>query len=238
MDMDALILADAGRGLHFEARDLQIPRIALLQDNSPQVKKGTMAYLQGAEAGMLLNTNNNALMTEVFMIPVYYARRWVAWKARDEKGAGGGLVRPDVSEAEYLRCEEVSIGKRSYIDAKHGLVEIVDTPEWFVLLSNDGLFYYPVAISMQGTKAKIAGRMNTTIMSQVVVLPDGREDTPAPWANLFILGSKREGEGSEAYFNFSAVHQGRTTSASAYLKAKQYAAQFEAGLVDIAPVQD
>jgi hypothetical protein len=241
-DLDALFLQHAGRGLNFETRDLQIPRIALLQDNSPQVKKGTMTYIQGAEAGMLMDTvkeGPDALMTEAFIVPVFYKRRFVAWKPRDEKGGGGGLVRPDVPESEYKTLEEVSIGKRAYMDQKIGLVEVVDTPEWAVLLSTDGLVYRPAVISMAGTKAKVAARMNTVIMSQILIGPDGAEHIPPIYANLFTLGSKREGEGSEAYFNFTSTYQGRVPTAAIFHKAARYAQQFSAGELDAAPmVQD
>jgi hypothetical protein len=238
-DLDALFLQHAGRGLNFETRDLQIPRIALLQDNSPQVKKGTMTYIQGAEAGMLMDTvkeGPDALMTEAFIVPVFYKRRWVGWKPRDEKGGGGGLVRPDVSEAEYKTMEEVSIGKRAYMDQKIGLVEVVDTPEWAVLLSTDGITYRPAVISMAGTKAKVAARMNTTLMSQIIVDAQGNEQIVPIFGNQFLLGSKREGEGSEAYFNFTATYQGRVPSVALFLKAERYASQFSAGELDAAPM--
>lgn len=238
-DLEALFLQHAGRGQTFEARDLQIPRIALLQDNSPQVKKGTMTYIQGAEAGMLIDLvkeGPDALMTEAFIVPVFYKRRFVAWKPRDEKGGGGGLVRPDVPESEYKGYEEVAIGKRAYMDAKIGLVEVVDTPEWAVLLSTDGLTYRPAVISMQGTKAKVAARMNTVVNSQIITLPDGTEADFPHYGNLFILSSKREGEGSEAYFNFVASHQGRLANATVFQKAARYFQQFKAGEIDAAPL--
>jgi hypothetical protein len=238
-DLEALFMQHAGRGLNFETRDLQIPRIALLQDNSPQVKKGTMTYIQGAEAGMMIDLvkeGPDALMTDAFIVPVFYKRRFVAWKPRDEKGGGGGLVRPDVPEAEYKTYEEVAIGKRAYMDPKIGLVEVVDTPEWAVMLSNDGQSYRPAVISMQGTKAKVAARMNTVIMSQVITAPDGTELVPPIYSNLFILGSKREGEGSEAYFNFTATHQGRVPTRAIFEKAARYHQQFAAGEIDAAPL--
>ena len=238
-DMDALFMQHAGHGQTFEARDLQIPRIALLQDNSPQVKKGTMTYIQGAEAGMLIDMAKDgpdALMTEAWIVPVFYKRRFVAWKVRDEKGGGGGLVRPDVPEAEYKTLEEVSIGKRAYMDQKVGLVEVVDTPEWAVILSTDGLSYRPAVISMQGTKAKVAARMNTYINQQVIIAPDGRELPFPHYGNLFLLTSKREGEGSEAYFNFVSTPQGRLANPAVFHKAARYAQQFAAGELDAAPM--
>ena len=235
-DLQALMLQHAGRGLNFEARDLSIPRIVLLQDNSPQVKKQTAGYIAGAEAGMLMNSSDNALMVNALIVPIYYKRRFVGWKPRDEKGGGGGLVRPDVPESEYLDCEEVGIGKRAYRDVKHGLVEIVDTPEWYVLLSTDGTIFLPAAISMAGTKAKIATRMNTVILSQVMVLPNGEELVPAPYSNLFRLSSKREGEGSEAYFNFATSYEGRVSTAAVFMKAARYHAQFSSGELDAAPL--
>jgi hypothetical protein len=238
----ALYKAKEGAGVNFQGRDLAIPRLYLLQDNSPQVKEGTLAHITGAKPGMLLDNVENRVFGRILFIPLYYTRRFVAWKQRDEKGGGGGLVRPDVPEAELANYEPEGIGRWLYEqpDAKGrggiDVVEVIDTPEYAVLYSVDvGLSWKPAVISFPSTKAKTAGKISTMVASQVIVLPDGSEIIPPIWSSIFDLWSRREGEGSESYFVFEAAFKDRVSDVSVIRRAERMAGQFSKGEVDIAP---
>ena len=63
---DAVVLGDfaefAGAGLEeVTAQDINMPYIAFLQPQSPQVIKGNTKYIKGAESGDVLVTNINRL---------------------------------------------------------------------------------------------------------------------------------------------------------------------------------
>ena len=85
--------AFANEGLEsVSAQDLSIPYLRILAQLSPQVNKRDGAYVQGAEAGMIYNTVENAVYSGedgVLVIPCYYRRVYVEWKPREK---GGGYV--------------------------------------------------------------------------------------------------------------------------------------------------
>jgi len=85
--------AFANEGLEsVSAQDLSIPYLRILAQLSPQVNKRDGAYVQGAEAGMIYNTVENAAYNGeegVAIIPCYYRRVYVEWKPREK---GGGFV--------------------------------------------------------------------------------------------------------------------------------------------------
>jgi len=245
-DLVGLFEEDAGRGVDFQRRDIVIPRSILLQDNSPQVKEGTQGYVQGAKAGMILNSVTGYLTAEFAFIPVSYARRFVGWRPRDAKGAGGGLFRPDVPEEEYQMMEEVKIGKRIYEDERGGqpdrngnptpgVIEVVDTPEWIGLASYDGgSTWEPLVMDMAGTKAKTAAKINTIIVMQVGKRADGSEYTLPVFANVFNLKTAREGEGSQSYFTYATELLGRVPDKETYMRARELRKQVAGGEVEVA----
>lgn len=245
-DLVGFFEEDAGRGVDFQRRDIVIPRSILLQDNSPQVKEGTQGYVQGAKAGMILNSVTGYLTAEFAFIPVSYARRFVGWRPRDAKGAGGGLFRPDVPEEEYQMMEEVKIGKRIYEDERGGqpdrngnptpgVIEVVDTPEWIGLASYDGgSTWEPLVMDMAGTKAKIAAKINTIIVMQVGKRADGSEYTLPVFANVFNLKTVREGEGSQSYFTYATELRGRVPDKETYMRARELRKQVADGEVEVA----
>ena len=54
--------ADAGAGMeNVTADDLQIPFLSILQSNSPQLDESEGKYIDGAKAGMILNTVTNEI---------------------------------------------------------------------------------------------------------------------------------------------------------------------------------
>jgi hypothetical protein len=237
---------NAGKGLNFEERDLTIPRLNLLQDGSPQCKERLPEYIEGARPGLWLNTVTRELLSAALIVPVSYKRRYVGWFPRAENGSGGGLARMDVPEAEYKTYEETGIGVRSYmsdVEVRTGnksqtvqkLVDVVETPEWVVLLldPHGKARPQPCAISFPRTKAQAAAQMNTIIMMQVEIGSDGKEYELPSFANVFRIASVSTGEGSESYFIPTVEHMGRVTRLDIAERASKLHDQFSAGRVKV-----
>lgn len=104
---------DAGIGSqNVTADDLSTPRLKLLQLISPEVKKHDAAYVEGAEAGMFLNTATKELSTSLFVMNIFFSKAWNIWDGDDN------LVKTFDTEAEakqYFTDEN--------LDAKHNIVE-------------------------------------------------------------------------------------------------------------------
>ena len=91
--MDDFFAAYADAGLEeVTTQDLSIPYLRILAQLSPQVNKRDGAYVDGAEAGMIYNTMENAVYNGdegVTVVPCYFRRVLVEWKPREK---GGGFV--------------------------------------------------------------------------------------------------------------------------------------------------
>lgn len=86
-----------------DAADNTIPFLAILQKGSPQVNRKKPEYIEGAEAGMLVNTALGRVFpgdTGVVVIPCGFTKNLVEWVPRT---AGGGYVAThpfDLAEAQ------------------------------------------------------------------------------------------------------------------------------------------
>lgn len=156
------IKQEGGRGSeNVTTDDVVIPRLEVIQALSPAVKRGDPGFIKGAEAGMLMNSVTKQLYgEECFVIPVFYTKQWLVWKARKDKagkplegGFFGAYNTPE--EAERRAKEEGGEAKN---------IEIIDTPQHFCLLIdvNTGKAE-EIMLSMPRTKAKISRQWNSMI---------------------------------------------------------------------------
>jgi hypothetical protein len=93
----------AGSGLeNVGTRDLLIPRLAILQDLSPQVKKQRTEYIKGAEAGLICDVGTGDLIgSKLHFLPVFYNKVWIEWAPRETKR---GIVRVHDNDTILSEC--------------------------------------------------------------------------------------------------------------------------------------
>jgi len=84
---------DAGKGVSSDQADNLVPLIYVLQPLSPQIRKNSPAYIEGAQQGdiLLRNAPNPIVKGEegILFQPCYFTKDWVEWVPRD---SGGGFV--------------------------------------------------------------------------------------------------------------------------------------------------
>jgi len=132
--------------------DVTIPRLDILQDLSPQIKKNKPEYIESAEAGMLFNTVTKDLYgNSVMFVPVYFRKEWVIWK--DIK-AGGGFRGSHETKA--LALEALA----ELEDAEQ--CELVDTGQHFGLIVHGDRIEEAV-ISMSKSKMKPSRQLNSMV---------------------------------------------------------------------------
>ena len=111
--------------------DLQTPRLKLLQSISNEVIKQHSDYIEGAEAGMFMNSVTKELFSgSVYLVNLYYVKRWNVWKTQK---AGGGPVAFCATEAEAMQalaeaCEKERINPNDVVRIADTF-EVVETPE-------------------------------------------------------------------------------------------------------------
>lgn len=105
-----------GAGTSGAAADNIVPFLALLQDNSPQVKKRDPAYVEGAEPGDVYNSATRELWkvgdpeaAPLVVIPCYFDQWIVEWVPRDQ---GGGFISRHPLGNEPVEATLARLGKQ------------------------------------------------------------------------------------------------------------------------------
>jgi hypothetical protein len=144
-----------------KVEDMTVPRLSIIQDLSPQHKKGKAEYIEGATPKMIFNTVTNELYGEhIYIVPVLFRKEYVVWK---DINAGGGF------KGAYPSMEE-AIAAREELDDRDQC-EIVDTAQHFVLILDgattmDDPVFTTAVISMSKSQMKVSRRFNSMIQTQ------------------------------------------------------------------------
>lgn len=172
--------ADLGAGFEdFDRSDLAIPFINILQKMSPQVDPDSPNYVDGAKAGMLINSVTGDLYdgkeTGIIAIPVHRIHQFIEWIPRD---SGGGFVAAyEVTDPIIIEAKrEGQFGKLEHPKTGNDLVETFNV---FSLLLEEGGDPFPGVVPFSSTQIKNYKRWMTKCRSIMIAGPGGRK-FPAP----------------------------------------------------------
>jgi hypothetical protein len=175
----------AGSGLEgVTANDLLVPRLGILQDLSPQLKKTKAEYIPGAEVGQIADLGTGDLFAEgVWFLPVLYRKDYLEWAPRS---SGKGLVNVHSDPAimdECVRDEK----NRPFLPNGNLIAE---TAQFFGLNLSAGrrMCFIP----MSSTQLKKAKRWNTLAMGEKLKRADGSEFTAPLWYRTYRLTTAME----------------------------------------------
>lgn len=157
---------EAYAGFGFEevrSEDAAIPFLRVLGQLSPQINKRDGKYVAGAEAGMILNTVQNAAYDGekgVRVIPCYFAPRYLEWRPRT---TGGGFVTSYTPEEAEPLLKKCTRNDRNEDILPNGNL-LANTAQFFVLfLTEEGA--QRALVSMSSTQLKKARRWNAQMGS-------------------------------------------------------------------------
>lgn len=91
---------DLGFG-QVDSSDYAIPRLAILGDLSPQVKKQHARYIEGAEPGMIADVGMGELVADsvLHFLPVQRVKEWIEWFPRkSNKGIANRFTHDRIKE--------------------------------------------------------------------------------------------------------------------------------------------
>lgn len=226
--------ADAAtHGQTFTPDQLIIPRIAILQDLSPQVKSHKAEYVDGAKPGMIFNNVAGTLDGEIWFTPSQFFVRYIAWQENR-----GGLITTSLTKDEVEEnFSENGVGQWTGLITPRGKkdavrVDVIETPEWVGVATGKEWGPMPVAISFPGTKAKIARKINTTIHLTEIPGKKGPFKPPA-FYHKFILRTALEQSGENEWFGWTVTPDGWADEAT-IAKAKALKLAFEDGTAEVA----
>jgi len=218
----------------FKSDQLIIPRLTILQDLSPQVKKTKAEYVEGAEAGLIYNNVTNTLDKSIKFYPSKFAVRYIAWQENR-----GGLVDQTLTKEEVeANFEENGLGQWTGLITPRGKkdpvrVDVIETPEWVGLASGESWGPMPVAMSFPVTKAKSARKINTAIDLTKVEGKNGVFKPPA-FYHKFTLSTAVESSGDNDWFGWVVQHDGLNDDLQTITDAKALKVAFDDGTAEVA----
>ena len=192
----------AGAGMeNVTGADLLVPRLGILQDLSPQLKKKKVEFIEGAEAGDIADLGTSEIMPKPLeFLPIMFKKIWIEWAPRD---SGKGLV----AIHETADCLEGTTenDRRQPITSEGNLIQ--ETHQFFGLnLSADRRKCFVAFASTQIKKAK---KLNTLAASIKLKRANGGEYTPPLFYSTYNLGVAEETNASGEWFGWTIDRGGR-----------------------------
>ena len=185
----------SGRGNEDVGGDRSISRLNLLQDLSPQCSKTKPEYIEGAEAGMLYNTDTGSLDESVLLVNMYYRKDWAVFKKQDFGGGYDGSY-DSKEEAEQYFEDNPTLIREQY--------DIVETAHHYcVVIDEEGSMVDIVEVIMSSTKLRISDQWNKLIAQK------GGDRFSSVWR----LGSQVQSGNNFSWFNFKVDFVGYTPDA-------------------------
>jgi hypothetical protein len=215
------------------AQDLAIPRLAILQDLSPQVKKTEAGYIEGAEPGDICDVVSGVLYSGedgILVVPVSYRRAHIEWVPRNK---GGGFVADHGSDGKIV--EKCQRGEKGELNLPNGNI-IKITAEYFVMMVEESTGEASAfVLSMTGTQMKKSRRWNTMMNQLRAPKEGGGTFNPAMFYRSYKLTTTPERNDQGSWFGWVITPDKNTVDypngAELYVAARDFRAQVASGAV-------
>lgn len=231
------IMKDAGAGQNMNAGDLGIPYLALLQANSPQVNPAHAKYIEGAQAGMYMNTATGQVFggfkkEPLVIIPCAYERTYDEWKDRDGP-EGGGFVAAHGLDSGIMSKTKPNAKKKPALD--NGNV-VWETAKQYCLIRNPMTGRVEqVLMTLKSSHLKMNKRWNNLINGSTIP----GTDTQAPrWLFPYALGVQLETAGENSWFVPTIERQEAPVSAEEYAAGRAFYQAWASGAINVSPPTD
>lgn len=236
--------ADAGGGLEgADKASFAIPFISVVQALSPQIDT-----VDGAKAGLFINTITNELYTEVLVIPCAYTRRFLRWAPRSSGGGYKGEYNP--IDVETGNLAGLSLVNGAYLmDVPDGVTRVfdekgaplydhlADTRNHFCLVQTKAGNWIQALISLGSSQIKKSKRWMSRIQGIEMKDANGRAFTPPSFSHVYKLSSVKEENGKGKWHGIEVDVVGPVADADLYAAAKRFNQSVNSGAVEVAPPQ-
>lgn len=205
--------------------DVAIPRIKILQSNSPVVMEGSV---EGAKAGVFFNTATNEIIKdELIVIPCAFQKLWLEWAPKPSKKLIA--MHDEQSAMELLKkCHKNEKGKDITPD---GNTIAQSSSHYVVVIKQDGSLERAI-IDFASTQIKKSKKWLATMMSLQITIGDRRLTAPM-FSHSYSFRTVKEENGEGQWFGFSITSPKALTDKSIYQFAKQFHTDVQAGKVKV-----
>lgn len=212
----------AGQGLqNVKREDVALPFLGLLQDLSPQVKRSEPQFIEGAQAGMFMDSIAKQPLDGaigILVVPLLFDKVYNVWRKRIN--GGGFFGSHKTLEAAQARVAELAKADgKDKVPSEH--LDITDTALHYVLYQVPGTGQWRQALlSCKSTMLKKSRAWNHVMQSLEVPRAKGGSFTPPSWGTMYHLTSVIERKDQNSWFNFDVEYNGLVTDAELFEKAK------------------
>lgn len=189
---------DEGSGFEgTTAADISIPFLGILQSNSPQLSEPDDGGIEGAKAGMLINTVTDDLFggkEGVTFVPAYIQHLFVEWVPRDNGGGMVGMHHIDSEVVQEAKKSSQSFGKYKTKDGN----DLVETYYVYGLLNDEQL----CVIAFTSTKISVFKNWNTKLNMFTLKTADGRKVRPPLFAHEVKITTVKQKNKKGEFYNY------------------------------------
>lgn len=185
-ELSSAMEAYAGEGLENVTQDdLLVPRIAILQSSSDQLKPKKALYIAGAKVGDICNIGTGELYEEpMLFLPVHYMKAWLEWNG----DMGAGLAAVHLTADILDECEQ---DEDNHWFTKKDHHPVQESAQFFGLNLTGG--NARCFLGFKSTELKKARKWLTIATSEKAKRADGSEYTPALFYRAYSLSTVEEG---------------------------------------------
>ena len=208
----------AGSGMEgADADSFAIPFLAVLQKMSPAVDADDPAYIEGAKAGMFIETVSRNLLDGkegVRIVPCAYQRQFIRWGAEDGGEGFKGSYTPEQIVTMRENGQISELDGRLYFPLPDGSVSekkcdrVSDTRNHYVLLLDDEGGWTRALLSLSSTQIKKSKHLMSAL-SNVKLRGRNGMYTPPTFANVVRATTKLEQNDKGSWHGIVFTLEGR-----------------------------
>lgn len=239
LDFDE-IAADSGMGLEgADNKSFAIPFLVMLQSMSPMVQD----EVEGAKAGLILNTVTGELHSDIEIIPVAFQRQYLRWAPRSGDGGLRGVYAANAVEIGEVGGITHYNG-RMYMDVPEGQIPVDpdgkpkydtlnDTRVHYVMYRDKNCDNWSRAIiSLSSTQVKNSKRLMALIGGVEFHNKQGHAFNPPSFANIYSVERVKEKNTKGTWWGWNFSIDRKVESAKLYNKAKDFNKQVFIGEIE------
>jgi len=222
--------ADAGAGSqNITQEDLALPFLKVLGQLSPEVNKQNAKFINGAEAGMIVNSVTKELYDGkkgIEVIPVHYERQYVEWKDRGATSTGA----PVAIHKANSDIINTTTRDKNWKDRLPNGNYLENTANHFVILL--GKSPSTALISMRATQLKVSKNWNSLMLGLKMQGEKGLF-TPPTYSHIYNLKTVQMSNDKGTWFGWGVSRVGPVSDQRVYQIAKGFAEKNTKGLVKV-----
>ena len=167
--------------------DLLIPRLKIVQAQSPETKRTNSSYMEGAKEGDLIDSQMGINYgDQVEFLPVLFRKEWIEWAPRDTQK---GIVRTHDNPEILAQCKQSAEVSGWYLPNGN---QIVETYVFYGFILTDKYELNESFISMYGMQLKKARKWISISNGLRAQDSKGNSFRPPMFYQSYLLGSQPE----------------------------------------------